>query len=208
MKRNKIQLLALLTASFFASSSFAEETIFQGWSVALGTSIVDGNLEVPAVNQSQTVNFGRTKIIGTLDATYSIALDEKWGLGFGGSIDLNEARILDVVLLNGKLKNHTLLYIQPTYSLTPSTAAFAKIGYSSAKLVLDGGIFNQSTGSSESVNGTALGLGVKSFFDKNVFAQFEFINTNYRSKSMPLLGDGNSVKPSTTSVNISLGYNF
>ena len=128
MKISKIHGLVLMASALMTGHATAQSSNFKGWSAAIGSSVVDGNLKIADLNQGQSANLGRTKIVGTMDAAYSLPLDDKWALGMGGTYDLSSARILDVVLLNGKVKNHTSFYVQPTYLLTPNTAGFAKLG--------------------------------------------------------------------------------
>ncbi len=147
--------------------------------------------------------------MGTLDAGYSLSLSDKWALGMGGTYDLSSARILDVVLLNGKVKNHTSLYVQPTYLFTTNTAGFAKLAYHKAVLAGEGGLISQNGGFSESIHGTGIGFGVKSYINSDVFVQFEMISTKFKTKSVVLGGDTSTpVKASLTSMNVSLGYQF
>ncbi len=127
----------------------------------------------------------------------------------GGTYDLSSARILDVVLLNGKVKNHTSLYVQPTYLFTTNTAGFAKLAYHKAVLAGEGGLISQNGGFSESIHGTGIGFGVKSYINSDVFVQFEMISTKFKTKSVVLGGDTSTpVKASLTSMNVSLGYQF
>jgi len=208
MKFKNINSVLFLAASLAAGHVAAQSTHFSGWSAALGGSVVDGNLKINELNQGQAGNLGRTKIVATFDAGYSMPLNDKWALGMGASYDLSESRILDVVLLNGKVKNHSALYLQPTLLLTPNTAAFAKVGYHSAVLVGEGGLFSQAGGFSESIHGTGLGLGLKSYINNDVFVQFEVLSTKFKSKSVSLGDALTPAKASLTSMNVSLGYQF
>lgn len=208
MKILNIPVLALVASVFFTANVTAQSINFKGWSAALGSSVVDGNLKIADLNQGQSANLGRTKIVGTLDASYSFPVNDKWVVGAGATYDLSSARVLDVVLLNGKVENHTSVYVQPTFLLTPSTGVFAKLGYHKAVLVGEGGLISQNSGFSESIHGTGIGFGVKSYISNDVFVQFEMLSTKFKTKSV-VLGDASTPsKASLTSMNVSIGYQF
>ena len=90
MKFKNINSVLFLAASLAAGHVAAQSTHFSGWSAALGGSVVDGNLKINELNQGQAGNLGRTKIVATFDAGYSMPLNDKWALGMG-NIEPSEA---------------------------------------------------------------------------------------------------------------------
>ena len=205
----KVLVFSLITAAF-AVPAFAQTTKFEGYSVAMSAAVLDGNINLQQTD-TPSVSFGRTRVSTALDVAYSKAVNSNWVLGFGASAALDDPGIVDVVMLSGKLKGQKSLYVQPAYVLTSSTAVYAKVAYNSANIEIGAGMNPGSESISNSIHGTGLGLGIKSFLSDNMFVQVEMMNTNYGAFTSDVVGGAGSAAsftPSTKSVGFAIGYRF
>ncbi len=111
---------------------------------------------------------------------FSAEIDDRSGADVGG--DLNEGTITQgTKSATLDLKNHTTLYIQPSYNLGDGLAVFGKIGYSHADLKITSR--NTATGSSlnkdDTLEGYLAGIGIQKNIDKTMFVRFEANYTDY-----------------------------
>jgi opacity protein-like surface antigen len=191
----------VLAAALIACSigAFAQSN-FTGLTAAANFNTTSSNLEATA--SGSTLSFGSSSQNVTLEAAYGIALSPSTVLNVGGTYLLGDQKLAtltsgsNTVEITGK--NAYSLYVEPTAVLSADSAFYGKLAYLSIE-----GKTNVTSGT-ESFNGFGYGAGFRHFFDKNLFAQVEFTQSNYESKS----SGGASLKPSVTSGSIGLGYKF
>jgi opacity protein-like surface antigen len=141
---------------------------------------------------------------------FSAEIDDRSGADVGG--DLNggsttqgtKSATLD-------LKNHTTLYIQPSYNLGNGLAVFGKIGYSHADLKITSR--NTATGSSlnkdDTLEGYLAGIGIQKNIDKTMFVRFEANYTDYDTVTYTnSTGTIFTADPEMWTAKISIGKSF
>jgi Outer membrane protein beta-barrel domain len=196
----KIVLVATLLACALGQASFAQTANFTGFTVAGNLNTTSSNLE--ASGSGTTATYGATSNNVSIEAAYGIAAGQSLVFNLGATFLLGDQKLATATsgstTAEISAKNVYSLFVEPTYVLSANTAMYAKLGYLSAD-----GKSNISNGT-QGFNGVAYGAGFRHFFDKNLFAQVEFTQSNYESKS----SGGTSVKPSLTAGTVGIGYKF
>jgi opacity protein-like surface antigen len=112
-----------------------------------------------------------------------------------------------------KYDNMYSLYIAPTYAITDSTAAFAKVSYNkvdaSGSSLWAGGSYDSNK---KNISGIGIGAGIMTFITKDIFLKAEVERINYGSNTHILQegADTNnlSLKSVATNTTISIGVKF
>jgi opacity protein-like surface antigen len=141
---------------------------------------------------------------------FSAEIDDRSGADVGG--DLNGGTTTQgTKSATLELKNHTTLYIQPSYNLGNGLAVFGKVGYSHAELKVISR--NTATGSSlnkdDSLEGYLAGIGIQKNIDKTMFVRFEANYTDYDTVSYTnSTGTIFTADPEMWTAKISIGKSF
>ncbi len=141
---------------------------------------------------------------------FSAEIDDRSGADVGGDLNAGsttqgtKSATLD-------LKNHTTLYIQPSYNLGNGLAVFGKIGYSHADLKITSR--NTATGSSldkdDTLEGYLAGIGIQKNIDKTMFVRFEANYTDYDTVTYTnSTGTIFTADPEMWTAKISIGKSF
>ncbi len=141
---------------------------------------------------------------------FSAEIDDRSGADVGGDLNAGtttqgtKSATLD-------LKNHTTLYIQPSYNLGSGLAVFGKIGYSHADLKITSR--NTATGSSlnkdDTLEGYLAGIGIQKNIDKTMFVRFEANYTDYDTVTYTnSTGTIFTADPEMWTAKISIGKSF
>lgn len=211
----KKKLLALSLA-LSASTVFAQTSNFEGASVGLGFAAVGTNTKISG-DTGNFIDMGKTSVIPALDFSYAYAIDSKWLLGVGATYDLGKTKAggaqlsdgSDTETINFEGKNHYSVYVQPTYTLTNTTAVFAKLGYHSMKGTESYTHTTDGSGSASSrLKGIGYGVGVKTFIDKNLYLQAEALIVDFKSKTVSDDEGSATYKVKSNGGLITLGYKF
>ena len=231
MKTNKKILgTSLLVTCLTTTSLFAQAKNFQGFSLALGASATSGKSELEGKlysSEQTSASFDKSNIIPSVDLSNAIQSTDKFFISLGISRDFKKTNLgqqyfdqsEDNTTLENKLKSHYAMYVQPSYLISNTSAIFGKISYNKAKIESAAtGEFGTDTTEvqSKSTHGYGYGLGIKTLINSNFYIQVEAERVNYKSKSFD--PDSSSVpggfqadytlKPSTNSGKISVGYKF
>jgi hypothetical protein len=186
----KIVTLALCAAasqSLFAQQSPLGNNYFKGPSASLGISSNKSTTTAAWVDTNGSSNVGIAKF------NYSLSPSANFRLGLSLSADLKNSTIAGTA--NMKRKTPTEATIEPGVLLSPITLAYAKFGNYYG---------NYATGfGSQSVTGTAFGLGLKSYLTERTFIAGEL--TQHKASGSPTLGWDNFKQRSTS---VSFGYDF
>ena len=186
----KIVTLALCAAacqSLFAQQSPLGNNYFKGPSASLGISS----------NKSATtaawVDTKGSSSVGVAKVSYSLTPSANFRLGLSLSADLKGSTIAGNASM--KRKTPTEVTIEPGVLLSPITLAYAKFGNYYGSYATNFG--------SQSVTGTAFGLGLKSYLTERTFIAGEI--TQHKANGSPTLG-WDKFKQRSTSVMV--GYDF
>ena len=231
MKTNKKILgTSLLVTCLTTTSLFAQAKNFQGFSLALGASATSGKSELEGKLYSfeqTSASFDKSNIIPSVDLSYAIQSTDKFFISLGISRDFKKTNLgqqyfeqsEDNTTLENKLKSHYAMYVQPSYLISNTSAIFGKISYNKAKIESAAtGEFDTVTTEvqSKSTHGYGYGLGIKTLINSNFYIQVEAERVNYKSKSFDPDSSNSpggsqadyTLKPSTNSGKISVGYKF
>lgn len=169
---------------------------------------------------SQVTSGTAGKIFGVagLEAGYSIPLSDNFLLGIGAlyhpgaarfSVDSGEGSGLnsesEVVVT---IDDHMAVFIQPTVSVSESSAVYLKIGYVHAGLQITGDVLDPPG----SMSGGKFGIGSRTLYDSGVFIQTEAGVNDYAKIGMT--GGGNSTngvleaRPTIAYGSVSIGVRF
>lgn len=195
-----------------------EKTSFSGLSIGINGQLKSTSAKA-RYDGSILDGIGQQNFIANIQADYEFKLNNQFGLMFGATVDLNDSELLK---LNGKFrnlpskdftvteKNHFSLFVAPTYQLNDSTLGFVKLAYHRSKVEMENNINwpNQFTswsrGSSKTLNGYGVGLGLRSHLFNNIYANLELQRVMYSTDSIVTadLGTG------TTIGSFGLSYSF
>jgi opacity protein-like surface antigen len=147
---------------------------------------------------------------------FSAEIDDRSGADVGGDLTGTTDGVANAARTGNKsatldLKNHTTVYVQPTYNLGNGLAVFGKVGYSHADLEITSR--NVATGSSlnkkDDLEGYLVGLGVQKNIDKTMFVRFEANYTDYDSVTYTnATGTRFTADPELWAAKISIGKSF
>jgi len=190
-------------------SIYAQANDFEGVNVGLGLGYSQPQIQYTDNNPAGKYLWSKNNIIYRFDASYNLALNEKWLLGFGATYDsFLHAGTQDKTYgpVTGYIKDHRSIYLQPTYVLDNSSAVFAKVGYHEARVNTLGKPTASWVDDKFNVYGTGYGLGYKRLLNERFFAQAEVQFVGYGNKSM---GGGSwHYKQKTTDLIFTAGYKF
>ena len=187
-----------------------DKTSFSGLSVGINGQFKSTTAKVKAGDYGID-GLGQQNFITNLQADYEFRIDNKWGLLLGATIDFNDNDLLNARggihtnknrTIRATEKNHYSLFVAPTYRLSSDTSGYLKLAYHNSKIEHSND-FNYSQGT-KSLHGYGVGIGVRSYLTKNIFANLEIQRIMYSDDSFFLsnLGTGSTVG------SFGLGYSF
>lgn len=223
--KNKLIIVAAV-AAFFAPQAFAQAANFQGFS--LGGNVAMAKTKVDYVG----TGLGATSSASTsgldLQLQYSVALGDKFLLGFGATMGggSNQAGTVDVTTttttvipqtdpsapiqtvstfstktIEFNTKSRTSFELMPAYAISDTVLVFAKLSSLSATAVA----VTNGVESTETMSGMGYGVGLRTMFDKNMFFQIGYDTNKYEEKGNAAVLAAQS---SSTVFNIGVGYKF
>lgn len=199
----KALIATAIAAALVAPQAFAQANNFAGFSAAANVNMTTATTEVSVPGAS--VKFDDNSQNVSLQAAYGLALGNNFVLGFGGTYALGDMKAGTIVAganrVEMKGKDMYSLYIEPGFVLGNSTLAYAKVAYLGMKGEAS------ATGAatfSDNFDGVGYGIGIRTMLDKNLFAQVEFMQSDYSAKTY----SGGTYKPSATTGTIGIGYKF
>ena len=230
-KMSKIAAVSLLLTS--ASIPALADNFNIGLSGSYGNFEAKGNQVKDGVtkNESSDADFG----FGSIFAEYNKTMSKEWDVAFGldyipfkaeidsksradvgGDLTGTTLGVADAARAGTKtatleLKNHSTLYVQPTYNLGNGFAVFGKAGYSHADLKISSS--NTATGSTmnkgDTLEGYLVGLGGQYNIDKTTFVRLEANYTDYDTVTFTnTSGTKFTANPELWNARISVGKSF
>lgn len=135
-------------------------------------------------------------------AGYTFALTDKYTLGLKASFDFKNGEFGsgDISGTDTKVleKNHYSVAVEPGYVIDQHTLVFGILAYHHANTGFEGG--TQTVG----ISGVGYGVGFKRTLANHVFLMGELQQVKYGSASV----DGSTVKPTSNTAALGLGYHF
>jgi hypothetical protein len=135
-------------------------------------------------------------------AGYTFALSDHMTLGFKAGIDFKSGEFgkgdisgTETVVLE---KSHYSLAVEPGYVLDQHTLVFGILAYHHARTAFEGG--TQTVG----ISGVGYGVGFKRTLADHLFLMGEIQQVKYGSATV----DGSTVKPTSNTAALGLGYHF
>ncbi|APW41492.1 outer membrane protein [Rhodoferax saidenbachensis] len=183
----KYVIATAVAAAAFAPAAFAQAKNFEGFSVLGAVNVNSNKVDSAGSSESKT-----TSTVG-IQAGYDFALGESFVLGLGASLNLGDSEITSS---GAKLKNATGVYIAPGIAVSKDTLVYAKLASISGKIDV--------TSASYDISGLGYGIGVRSFINKNVFLQGEYVYNKYDEKTL----NTTLVKNETGVLSFGVGYKF
>ena len=193
------------------SNAFAQAENFSGFSVGLNTGFNSNTVvwNTDTSSSGNSIEIGRQNTPFNINASYIFALSQSATLGLGANYDLTNTKFVsssvsDSFTLNGTIKNHYSLNLEPGYAFNEKTLGYVKVTYESATLVGAG----TSTTISKSISGYGYGFGTRYLIDKNLFLNLEMLNANFTKLSTTVSGTAMTITPKMLSATIGIGYKF
>lgn len=223
--------LILLSMALAPIASHAQTAKFEGFAIDVGAavskystksfSVGDGSYQT--LHSTFFPDTARTKATGSIDLSYSVAVQPRWLLGIGANYVLNKTSIdgkVDPAVSNldptfnyqYQLKNNFGVYVKPTFVVSENLAVYGKIGYRAANIGMH--TYDSTSGSadySSSADGTEFALGVMRMFDKNLYLKMEAGLVNLKTKNELYRwnhADAYGLKLQSTSALVAVGYKF
>jgi opacity protein-like surface antigen len=137
-------------------------------------------------------------------AGYTFAISDRYTLGLKATMDLKKGEYGagEVSSRSGETKvlekSHYSLALEPGYVVNDKTLVFGILAYHTAQTEIEDGA------SSARVNGIGYGIGFKRSLTDHLFLMGELQHVDYSSKSV----NGNTLKPSSTTSAVGVGYHF
>lgn len=202
--------LAIITLVLIPAS--AQANGFEGFNVGLGVGYVQPKVTYTD-NNAGYYQWDKSDYVFQVDAEYDKAISDKWLIGIGVSMDLNDTNAgiqsMGYGPVEASLKDHYAVYLQPTYMLDSSSAVFAKIGYHTIKVNAIGLPGAGWLDDKFRTQGIGYGLGYKRFIGKNFFAQAEIQVVDYDDKLLTNNAGYNwNYQQKTTAGIFTAGYQF
>ena len=203
-----------------------------GW--AVGVSISDNTLDTAGKEDvdsngsiDATKNVSDNFAVGSIFVEYS-NINDKYGVTFGVDYipfdaDIDKRSIAQSSVgadpgtvttgnnsVEGTVKDHYTIYVQPGYMVSPSTMLYGTLGLATAT-VNGKSVSLSHTNINKDVNmdGTKVGVGVKHTYDSGLFIKADYSETSYDTISFTT---SNSTKATAdldnTSFGISIGKQF
>ena len=135
---------------------------------------------------------------------YTFAMNERYTVGLKATIDLKsgEYGAGEVSTRTGETKvtekSHYSLAVEPGYVVNDQTLVFGILAYHTAKAEIE-----DASGSAR-LSGIGYGVGFKRTLGNNLFVTGELQRVDYGTKTV----DGSSLKPSSTTGSVGVGYHF
>ena len=205
-------IFAFAGLAFIPVLTMAQSSQFEGLNLGLGLGVIQPKVRYTD-SESGRSDWKKTSLVPQMDISYHKALNEKWLLGVGLTGDLAKTSAgtenQDYGSVKTSLKKHYSAYIQSTYALDNSLAAFAKIGYHSAQVNAIGQSGANWIDDIFRTQGISYGAGVKKALNNNFYVQAELQYVDYRNKNFhDLYGYEWHYKQRTVGAIITLGYKF
>ncbi|MDR3391030.1 MAG: outer membrane beta-barrel protein [Sulfuriferula sp.] len=202
--------LAIITLALIPTLAQANE--FEGFNVGLGVGYVQPKVTYTD-NISGYYQWDKSDYVFQVDAGYDKAISDKWLIGIGVSMDLNNTNAGTQNAAYGPieamLKEHYAVYLQPTLMIDNTSAVFAKIGYHAIKVNAIGLPGARWLDDKFRTQGIGYGIGYKRFVSKKLFAQAEIQVVDYDDKLLTDNAGYNwSYQQKTTAGILTLGYKF
>jgi len=174
----------------------AQSSNFEGASIALNL-----NSATLASKLADTVAVGESSTNGSIQGAYSFALNENGLFSVGATYALGDLKAgsISTSSFTIKAKNLYTIYAEPAF-VNGNTAFYGKLAYIATK----GAITASTANYNQNFSGTGYGVGIRTLVDKNLYLQVEFMNSNFRSKTV----DGTTVEPDGTIGTVGIGYKF
>jgi opacity protein-like surface antigen len=177
---------AIAALALISAAACAQARDVEGFSIGLGLGYVQPKVTYDD-NVSGHYRWDKVDFVPQVEAAYSKAINDKWLIGIGMTLDLANTHAGTQSALWGPvettMKEHFSAYIQPTYALDESSAVFAKIGYHSVKVEAVGQPGANWLDDKFHIQGIGYGVGYKRFINDNFFVQAEVQFVDYRNKS-------------------------
>lgn len=196
----KLIVAAAVLATFAAPQAFAQAKNFEGASAALSVNFAKTKTELS--NSSSSLDASDTDQNAALQLQYGVALNEKFVLGLGATINIGDAKSGNLTVGNTayqtKQKDTSSLYVAPGYAVTDSILAYGKLAYLSSKL-------SDGDGGSQTFNGGfGFGVGAQYLLNKNMFVQAEYISNKYDDQKIGTA----TLKLNSDVFSVGVGYKF
>ena len=209
---NKLMLTtALVVCGFSVANAQVSNKNFVGPSIEVG---IQYNKFKNSNNEGYTLADNKIETLKRVSLNYGFSVAERTVLTLGASFtdgknNFNSSAEVEVGM---KYDNMYSLYVAPTYAVTDSTAAFAKVSYNkvdaSGSSLWGGGGYDSNK---KNISGIGIGAGIMTFITKDIFLKAEVERINYGSNTYILddIGSTNlSLKSVATNTTISVGVKF
>jgi len=215
----KILVTTALTTSMLLAATNANANNFGGFAVAINGAMVgveasgskSGGATAGTTNQSSTGSLavGKLTALASIDASYHFPVNPTFTVGLGvdyipAKADIStgsrtasrqeggvgsEAQTSTSDSLNAQVKDHYMVYIQPTFAINKDSAFFAKVGYQKAETsfpasfqttVTGGGRATETvTNRSPDLEGWSYSVGLKTYLTSQAFVAVEALYSDY-----------------------------
>lgn len=204
--------LAVITLALISGSAYAQSNEFEGFNVGLGLGYVQPKVTYTDNNPGY-YQWNKNDFVFQVDAAYNKAVNDKWLIGIGLTLDLNNTnagtKSANYGPVETTMKEHHSIYIQPTYVIDNSSAVFAKVGYHSIKVDAIGQPGSNWFDDKFHTQGIGYAIGYKKIINKAFFAQAEILIVDYKNKSFTDgLGYNWNYQQKTTAGILTAGYKF
>ena len=135
---------------------------------------------------------------------YTFAINDRYTLGLKATADLKKGEYGagEVSSRSGETKvlekSHYSLALEPGFAVNDKTLVFGILAYHTAQTEIEDG------SSSARLSGIGYGIGFKRTLSDHLFLMGELQRVDYGSKTV----DGTTLKPSSTTSSVGLGYHF
>lgn len=199
---NKVLLAATLAASLIAPSAFAQSLSayakkFEGFSVYGTLNASSSQYKENGPGYSASVSDSDAN--GTLGAQYDWALGDNFVLGLGVDAGLSSLKSGSVLGADAGLYDMYSLYLAPGVSLSDSVLLYGKLGTANARVKYSG-----ASSGSQDISGLAYGLGVRMYYDRNVYFNLEYQQFHYDDKHVGNITLGEQ----SNQFSVGVGYRF
>jgi opacity protein-like surface antigen len=224
-KTTTICCAVALLATTAATPALSQSKNFAGPSIAIGGGYSSQTYDLKFVSTTEdeegdlNFNSGKNDFSALIDLGYGFQVDKTLAISIGGTYDLTKSKVTptkiidhaedSTITISSELKDHYSLYIQPTYLVNDNTGLFAKLSYNFVKSVGKISLNDESVSNSKNLEGWGYGIGARTFFDKNLYAQIEGNYVEYENHKVTFdTENSSSHKPKVLSALVSIGYKF
>jgi len=202
LKNTLISAMFALLASMATTPLSADADAFAGPYVGVQFSAVGGELDGQYTDSSGTITKGTGGFatpVGGLELGYALPMGDNALIALGATYIWEDATIskgddaADAADVTLKAEDFVTIYLQPTVTVSDTSAVYAKVGYSHAELAASG---NFTGGSSDEMDGMTVALGSITSFQSGMFMKTEAGITEYSRISVKDIGNAgnNSAK--------------